>query len=51
MIRPIALFDEVTSSEDRRRASDIVYLDFNNAFNIAPNNILTDKLIKYRLGQ
>lgn len=36
---------------DRRRAVDIVYLDFSKVFDMVSSNIVIEKLVKYRLDE
>lgn len=42
-----ALCDEMTGSEDKGRAADIIYLIFSKAFNTVSHNMLASKLGRY----
>lgn len=44
----IAFYNEVTGSENKKRAVDIVCLDFSKAFNSLSHYILSDKMTKHR---
>ncbi|CAM5150789.1 unnamed protein product [Natator depressus] len=45
----VALFDRVTSLEDREKVVDVVYLDFSKAFDTVSHAFLIHKLWKYSL--
>jgi len=47
----IGFYDQMTGLVDDRRAGDVVYLDFHQAFNTVSHNILTDKSMKCRLDK
>lgn len=43
----LAFYNEVTSQVDKEREADIVYIDFNKAFNSLSHNNLIDIMMKY----
>ena len=51
LINLINFYDEMTSLVDEGRAVDIVYLEFNKAFDTVFQKILIEKLLKYGLAE
>lgn len=51
LINLISFCDEMAGLINERSALDVVYLNFNKAFDIVSCNILTDNLMKYRLDE
>ena len=45
----ISFYDKVTRLVDEGQAVDVVYLDFNKAFDTVPHNILVEKLAAHGL--
>ncbi|CAM4560907.1 unnamed protein product [Caretta caretta] len=47
----IAPYDEITGSVDEGKAADVLFLDFNEAFDMVSHSVLASKLKKYGLDE
>jgi len=47
LTNPVACCDEVTASVYKRKATDVIYVDFCKAFDMLPHNIRATKLETY----